>query len=196
MKAGAEGHLSLGPLGFTWSFLALKLPDQAWDQKGCGLASGFRGFQVRGTRSCYQKPPTNTPDPSVFPFQGREQPRKWQLHLPCPAISEAKCMEAEPITGLHLSGHKCRNWGILGRYQAGQAHGSSPLSAHGLKPGSPLPGSARECVHRDASARRRQLTWLLLPSSSPIDVMTVSEKTICPVRLFVIYRRTGTVSVK
>ena len=43
---------------------------------------------------------------------------------------------------------------------------------------------------------RRQLTWLLLPSSSPTDVMTVSEKTICPVRLFVIYKRTGTLSVK
>lgn len=71
------------------------------------------------------------------------------------------------------------------------------------------PDSARESVpscpgseawsHRRVpwgATRRGQLTWLRVVFSSPTDVITVSEKTVCPVWLLVLYNRTGTVRVK
>lgn len=61
--------------------------------------------------------------------------------------------------------------------------------AQGLKP-----GHTGACL--GAQTRRGQLTWLRVAFSSPTDVITVSEKTVCPVWLLVLYNRTGTVRVK
>lgn len=69
-EAWSRGCLSLGPLGFTGSFLALKLPSQVWDQKGCGSGQWLWGiFRLEAPGLVTRNPQPIHPTLQCSPFK-------------------------------------------------------------------------------------------------------------------------------